>query len=453
PKPVWFALMDLKARFGQHVFYKVLAENQDIMALLLAKPDGSEPYLVFWSPKATNDGNANQDIPVSQVINWQQVLPAGFQAAGNTAQMLAESQQAGVTFTAFNSLQCGSLTVQAVRRYPAFVPLVSCNGCQNVTQPGSILAPSPSSGQEPFNPSVIQNQNSASGGDVSEPLVYQWQSSTDQLQFFDIPGANNATFDPPVINQTTYYRRGAKRSHCADYLYTTTVSLVVTPVNICPVIERFERKTHFSGPCNPQDDFYYEIQVGQINADVTIELDLLPAGGINIPMSLLNGVAFTTSSFQANVQYIGIQTHRWLVKASNGAVQTLRLYYCWTNQYPQPAAQTTAFNFCDNQTFPCADAFSDPGGEERDSRAIETGFKVWPNPGTETLQVSVAESDATPSMLRVWSGTGQLMMDVAVDQTAQNTELIISTGNWPGGLYHVALWTGREWLRQPWVKQ
>lgn len=454
PKPAWHALMDLKNRFGQHVFYSVLADNQDIMAILLAKPDGSEPYLVFWSPKATNDANANQNIPVSQPINWQQVLPAGYQAAGNTAQMLAESPQAGGTFDAFAGMQCGSLTVQTLRRYPAFVKLISCtSNCQNITQPGTILSPSPGSGQAPFDPAIIQNQSGASGGDVSQPIVYQWQSSTDLVQFFDVPGANSTTFDPPSLTQTTHYRRGARRTNCPDFVYTAPVSLSVTPVNVCPVIDRFERKAHFMGNCNPQGDFYYEIQVGSINADVSIQLEQLPANGINIPMSLLNGAAFTTSSFHSNVQYIDNQTYRWQVKASNGAVQTLRLYYCWTNQYPQPTSQTTATNFCDNQTISCADALTDPGADERNGQAVQTQFKVWPNPGTDWLRLGWSGQPHNATMLRIWSNTGHLVYNLEHGQAELTNETAINTTEWPSGMYHVALWTGQEWLRMHWVKQ
>lgn len=41
------------------------------------------------------------------------------------------------------------------------------------------------------------------------PFSYQWESSTDNITFTDIIGATSVTYDPPILLQTTYFRRKA----------------------------------------------------------------------------------------------------------------------------------------------------------------------------------------------------------------------------------------------------
>ncbi|MBC7777909.1 MAG: fibronectin type III domain-containing protein, partial [Phycisphaerae bacterium] len=52
-KPAWYGMLDFKTRFGEHVFFKSLVEDDEAYVMLIAKPDSSEPYLVFWSPQQT----------------------------------------------------------------------------------------------------------------------------------------------------------------------------------------------------------------------------------------------------------------------------------------------------------------------------------------------------------------------------------------------------------------
>jgi hypothetical protein len=445
PKPAWFGLMDLKSRFGQHVFFGVLAENQQVMAILMARPDSTDPYVVFWSPRATTDADAGVDIPVSQLISWQQFLPAGFTASSGTAQLFAQSQAAGEWFDAASGMQCGLFNLQTVKRYPAFIQLIPCNGCQNITQPGSILSPNLNSGTAPFDPSSIENQVVASGGDVLQPIVYQWQHSIDHIAFVNIPGANAASFNPPALNQTTYYRRGARRAQCPNFVYTPTVQITVNPGNICPVISKFERKSYTMSNCNPQGDYYYEVHVNQINTDVSIELEQLPGNGINISMSLLNGTPFTSASFQSNVQFVDNQTLIWNIKASNGSNQVLRLYYCWTNVYPV-VSQTSATNLCNQGIVYCSEGFSDPGSENRHKESLQNGvLALIPNPGSNQLTLTLSDSTEDQTRVMVYSATGHLMADVWMEVQS----LALDTRAWPSGMYVVALW--REGRQHQWV--
>lgn len=57
---------------------------------------------------------------------------------------------------------------------------------------------------------------------------YQWQSSTDNITFTNIANATSATYDPPVITQTTYYRRGVNSTlngNVTGYQYSNVVKV------------------------------------------------------------------------------------------------------------------------------------------------------------------------------------------------------------------------------------
>ncbi len=70
-----------------------------------------------------------------------------------------------------------------------------------------------------YDPALITENLSPSGG-LGGSVELQWQQSTDTITWADIPGATSATYDPAFISQTTYFRRGARRSPCASYVFT-----------------------------------------------------------------------------------------------------------------------------------------------------------------------------------------------------------------------------------------
>lgn len=85
-------------------------------------------------------------------------------------------------------------------------------------------------------PAALTSTTNASG-DAGLPLVYQWESSTDNVTFADINGATSASFQPPVslTPGTTYFRRRAQlllpdRSgpYCTPS-FTASVAITVTP--------------------------------------------------------------------------------------------------------------------------------------------------------------------------------------------------------------------------------
>ncbi|ASU33060.1 gliding motility-associated C-terminal domain-containing protein [Mucilaginibacter xinganensis] len=59
--------------------------------------------------------------------------------------------------------------------------------------------------------------------------TYQWQSSTDGSTFTDIAGATIATFDPPLLNTTTWYRRMVTSGTCTAPSTSNLVKITIQP--------------------------------------------------------------------------------------------------------------------------------------------------------------------------------------------------------------------------------
>ena len=91
---------------------------------------------------------------------------------------------------------------------------------ENLTNPGTVSGNETNCGS--YDPSEITSVSGASGG-LGGTVEYQWQISTDGTNFSDVSGAITESFDPPTITQTTYYKRGARRSPCAAWEYSNVV--------------------------------------------------------------------------------------------------------------------------------------------------------------------------------------------------------------------------------------
>lgn len=80
-------------------------------------------------------------------------------------------------------------------------------------------------------PANLTQMTAPTGG--SGTYTYQWQSSTDSINFNVIAGATASTYNPPVVNQTTYYRRITISGGCRAYSNVVTV-LITTSVPVAP---------------------------------------------------------------------------------------------------------------------------------------------------------------------------------------------------------------------------
>ncbi|MBL4605835.1 MAG: Ig-like domain-containing protein, partial [Flavobacteriaceae bacterium] len=76
-------------------------------------------------------------------------------------------------------------------------------------------------------PTVLGSTSAASGGDGLN-YTYLWQSSTDNISFSNIAGAESETYNPPAnLTDTTYYKRQV--SSFGETIETTSVQVTVNP--------------------------------------------------------------------------------------------------------------------------------------------------------------------------------------------------------------------------------
>lgn len=101
---------------------------------------------------------------------------------------------------------------------------LTVNVVSSVTSPGTIFGDQTQCGT--YDPSIITNSASATGGSGGS-IQYQWESSTDNSTWNSISSALAASFDPPTVTQTTFYRRAARRSSCTSWIYSNVVEKTV----------------------------------------------------------------------------------------------------------------------------------------------------------------------------------------------------------------------------------
>lgn len=91
---------------------------------------------------------------------------------------------------------------------------------QNITDPGEINGNEEVCGSfDPFEITSLMQPSGGSGGTIQ----YQWQYSMDGSTWMDILTGLGVTFDPGTITVATYYRRGARRSPCSEWVYTDPI--------------------------------------------------------------------------------------------------------------------------------------------------------------------------------------------------------------------------------------
>jgi PKD-like domain/SprB repeat/Secretion system C-terminal sorting domain len=111
----------------------------------------------------------------------------------------------------------------------SFYQQANATTCYPATSGGSISADQ--TGCAPFDPAKINSVNSASGG--SGTLYYQWQykSASTNGVWTNISNAMNSSYDPAALNETTYFKRLARREYCTTYNVSSNEICVV--VNNC----------------------------------------------------------------------------------------------------------------------------------------------------------------------------------------------------------------------------
>ncbi len=79
-----------------------------------------------------------------------------------------------------------------------------------------------------YDPGIIASALEPSGGVGTGTEEYVWQKSTDGgATWTNLLNSNSDTYDPGVVNQTTLFRRGARKAPCQPWLWSNTVTKMV----------------------------------------------------------------------------------------------------------------------------------------------------------------------------------------------------------------------------------
>lgn len=108
--------------------------------------------------------------------------------------------------------------------------------CNNLTDGGIIGHDEYECG--PFDPDPIINLQSPSGG--SGTIEYMWIKTYDPNNYGmanAIPGATDITYDPPMIYQTTWYVRCARRAGCTEFVGESIVIKHVSELTVSMNVE------------------------------------------------------------------------------------------------------------------------------------------------------------------------------------------------------------------------
>jgi gliding motility-associated-like protein len=183
-------------------------------------------------------------------------------------------------------------------------------GCESLPASAIIVNP------PPFSPGFVGiNQSICVGEDPEEiqQLVpafggvgnyeYQWQQSLtgsmNDAEWIDIPGATSITYDPPVLGQTTYFRRLAQSISvrtgvaCQQLGKDNIVEVVINPLPIAT----------FNAPSEVCQGEAFAIQLGIVSGTAPIEYDYSAGATTFTNLIGTENTAIPISNFQQNTTY------------------------------------------------------------------------------------------------------------------------------------------------------
>jgi len=196
----------------------------------------------------------------------------------NVEQILIPSLTAGchtLTITHKGTLSGGSqafsLILTGITVYPQFIA-GTINGNQNIcynTAPFLLTGIAPTGGNPPY--------------------TYQWQNSTDSINFTNITGATGINYQPGILTATTWYRQVQSSPGSCENTNTNVLKVRVNPLPI-PTI------TGSQNLCVNSGNYYYSTEAGMTGYSWTVS-----AGG-----QIISGLG--TNSIQVAWNNSGNQT-------------------------------------------------------------------------------------------------------------------------------------------------
>lgn len=153
------------------------------------------------------------------------------------------------------------------------------------------------------------------------------------------------------------------------------------------------------------------------------------------------GVALGSSSPGSNQGYIYETTNGWqdqdqIYSSCQG------LYAMTLNEY------SGHFWFCGNGAN--IEVYGDISVNQLESMPIKGKFLLYPNPGTDLLQIEWSRQEEKPEELLIYNAFGMLIWRSVIEN--ENGQISISTSDWKPGSYFVLVRTSEQIFRKTWIK-
>jgi gliding motility-associated-like protein len=197
----------------------------------------------------------------------------------------------------FDQSSCSSYGLTAMGQTDAFVVQYGSSAISN----NIITQPAISSFCVTGSPSAITGSLPTGG---SGTYTYQWQSSTDSVNFVAITGATGQDYTPPTVSATTYFERIATATSCASPGTSNVIALTISTPPTAPVVPAVTTCVGSMATLSvtsPQQGYTYNWYTTAIG-----------------DTAVFTGVSFTTPSLSDSVTFYVVAAY------STGCVSTTR---------------------------------------------------------------------------------------------------------------------------------
>ncbi|MEO1437642.1 MAG: GEVED domain-containing protein, partial [Bacteroidota bacterium] len=358
------------------------------------------------------------------------------------------------------------------------------SACDNVTDGGTIGNNVELCGDD-NDPEPISSLAPATGG--SGTLEYSWWRSTSTSnpyqvgQWTEIPGANNESYDPGVVTQTTWFIRLARRNGCFDYPEFSNVVEVAYEASCNPYCEAsgystfyewidevgFEDIQNLSGDNNGYADFSY------LSTDVekggTYTIYLTPGfGNATYPERWRVWIDFNQDGVYSNWEKVAqgissgtlvrnITIPNWATEGTTGMRIAMR-YGGWPNQ-----CGDYFWGEVEDYTVNIVPAGVSAQGDQDTAKANNPKIDPWdqaepeillfPNPVVDYLKVRlVAPMDASAVQIRIMDVSGTQHFYQGTEVGKGQHEIGMDVSRLPSGSYLLNLLINDQVYTEKFIK-
>jgi len=157
--------------------------------------------------------------------------------SGNTGSIQWQSSTNNTTFTSITGATNSTYTVNNITTNTYYRILVVSGVCTSSTSTSVLLTVNPTSlgGTASGSATVCSGTNSRILTLAGSRGTIQWQSSTDNVNFSPISGANASTYTATNLTATTYFRSATTNGVCST-ANSNTVTITVNPISVAGTV-------------------------------------------------------------------------------------------------------------------------------------------------------------------------------------------------------------------------